>query len=382
MIFSSSLPQRAWKKNARAPLEDIRRFPSTAVQLKKNEIVKVRVYLKEMVPSLVYAQQLRYIVVRDDFYSVAFRESHSSKSLICLSYEYIRMKLLKWLIIFQVHSAIFLISYLSMLFNPHASTRSHRHKTILWCLHLVRYLKYLASMFCFYFTNFHLCNYRFLIFNPSAGCGKTILFELAILRYLMSKNADVNATTNAKAVYVAPIKSLCHEKARDWSRRFSHIDVEISELSGDSGPFDIKRVTSADIICTTPEKWDSVTRRWTEHIYLLGKVQLLLIDEIHSIGTDRGATIETVVCRMKTISKSLPVMKYALPAAKLRIVALSATLPNISCIADFINATDANTRAFDDRFRPIPLTVHVIGYANQSSEFWCKYRHRIHAINV
>ena len=28
------------------------------------------------------------------------------------------------------------------------------------------------------------------------------------------------------------------------------------------------------------EKWDSVTRKWSEHIYLLGKVELLLVDEV------------------------------------------------------------------------------------------------------
>ncbi len=198
------------------------------------------------------------------------------------------------------------------------------------------------------------------------------MFELAILRLIACSSKGRAPCVDAKVVYLAPIKSLCQEKARDWAARFGQIGVKVSELSGDSSQVDIKEVTSAQVICTTPEKWDSITRRWTEHIYLLGKIQLLLVDEAHTIGGDRGAAMEAVVCRMKTVSKSLPVVNYNLPAARLRIIALSATLPNLHCIGEFVNAAPANTRAFDVRFRPVPLTVNVRSFPNKSSDFWCE----------
>lgn len=48
---------------------------------------------------------------------------------------------------------------------------------------------------------------------------------------------------------------------------------------------------------TTPEKWDSITRKWKEIKYLVGQVALLLIDEVHLLHEDRGATLEAVVSR-------------------------------------------------------------------------------------
>ena len=99
-------------------------------------------------------------------------------------------------------------------------------------------------------------------------------------------------------------------------------------------------------------------------------MQLLLIDEVHNIGDGRGSTLEAVVCRMKTVSKSAPVLRHQLPAADLRIIALSATLPNLGCIGEFVGATPDNVLPFDSSFRPVPLTVHVASYPSQSSDFW------------
>lgn len=55
----------------------------------------------------------------------------------------------------------------------------------------------------------------------------------------------------------------------------------------------------------------------------------------------------------------------------LRIVAVSATLPNISEIAEFLTANEAYV--FDESFRPVPLTCHVVGLGNAGDKgfrFW------------
>ena len=54
-----------------------------------------------------------------------------------------------------------------------------------------------------------------------------------------------------------------------------------------------------------PEKWDSLTRSWRKHLYLLGAIDLLLLDEIHHIGETRGATLEAVVVRMRNLNQTL-----------------------------------------------------------------------------
>ena len=46
-------------------------------------------------------------------------------------------------------------------------------------------------------------------------------------------------------------------------------------------------------------------------------------------------------------------------ASDMRIVAVSATLPNIVDIASFLDAHEAYS--FDESYRPVPLTTHVVG---------------------
>ena len=66
----------------------------------------------------------------------------------------------------------------------------------------------------------------------------------------------------------------------------------------------LKLVASSHLILTTPEKWDAISRRWKDHIYLLGNVALLMVDEVHMLGdNERGATLESVICRMKTVRR-------------------------------------------------------------------------------
>lgn len=55
----------------------------------------------------------------------------------------------------------------------------------------------------------------------------------------------------------------------------------------------------------------------------------------------------------------------------MRVVAVSATLPNITDVAEFIGASEAH--AFDESFRPVPLAKHVVGlgYVGKNEyKFW------------
>jgi superfamily II helicase len=78
---------------------------------------------------------------------------------------------------------------------------------------------------------------------------------------------------------------------------------------------------------TTPEKWDSMTRKWTDLNNLVTRVGILLIDEIHLLDDSRGPTLEAVVSRMQAIQ--LQNKGAAVPVANLRIVALSASVQNV-----------------------------------------------------
>lgn len=45
----------------------------------------------------------------------------------------------------------------------------------------------------------------------------------------------------------------------------------------------MRAIAQADLIVTTPEKWDGVSRSWQNRSYVQ-KVAILIIDEIHLLG--------------------------------------------------------------------------------------------------
>jgi activating signal cointegrator complex subunit 3 len=85
--------------------------------------------------------------------------------------------------------------------------------------------------------------------------------ELAMMR-VFNENPD------SKIVYVAPLKALVRERVDDWSARLQpQLNKRIVELTGDVTP-DAMAISNADIIVTTPEKWDSVSRSWQSRSYV------------------------------------------------------------------------------------------------------------------
>ena len=56
-------------------------------------------------------------------------------------------------------------------------------------------------------------------------------------------------------------------------------------------------IKETQMIVTTPEKWDVVTRKSIGDTELVQKVKLIIIDEVHLLHEDRGAVIESLVAR-------------------------------------------------------------------------------------
>jgi ATP-dependent DNA helicase HFM1/MER3 len=198
---------------------------------------------------------------------------------------------------------------------------------------------------------------NFVLASPT-GSGKTVILELAICRAVAT-----NATGQYKIVYQAPTKALCSERQRDWATKFGKVGLTCAELTGDSDATDVRNVQSANIIITTPEKWDSITRKWKDHEKLMRLIKVFLIDEVHILKEDRGAVLEAVVSRMKSIGTDV------------RFVALSATIPNFHDIATWLgkNSSQPHMPApnanFGEEFRPVKLQKHVRGYTSVSNDF-------------
>ncbi|KAL4912540.1 Sec63 Brl domain-containing protein [Aspergillus aurantiobrunneus] len=197
-----------------------------------------------------------------------------------------------------------------------------------------------------------------VVLAAPTGSGKTVVMELAVCRLLNTLKDE-----QFKVVYQAPTKSLCSERFRDWNRKFHSLGLQCAELTGDTDHCQLRNVQNSQIIITTPEKWDSMTRKWKDHARLMQLVKLFLIDEVHTLKEARGATLEAVVSRMKTIGSNV------------RFVALSATIPNSEDIATWLgrNATSQHVPAhrehFGEEFRPVKLQKFVYGYQSHGNDF-------------
>jgi replicative superfamily II helicase len=81
--------------------------------------------------------------------------------------------------------------------------------------------------------------------------------------------------------------------------RLKPLGLVVKEYTGDM-QLTRAEVDDANVIVTTPEKWDVVTRKGGEGA-LVSAVSLLLIDEVHLLADDRGAVIESVVARTRRL---------------------------------------------------------------------------------
>lgn len=197
-----------------------------------------------------------------------------------------------------------------------------------------------------------------LVLSAPTGSGKTVVLEMAICRLVAGfRNGQF------KIIYMAPTKSLCSERQSNWQRKFKHLDLQCAELTGDTDHAQLRNVQNASIIITTPEKWDSMTRKWKDHIKLMQLVKLFLIDEVHILKESRGATLEAVVSRMKSVDSNV------------RFVALSATVPNSEDVATWLGKDHTNQHlpaqreVFGEEFRPVQLQKFVYGLPFRGNDF-------------
>lgn len=209
------------------------------------------------------------------------------------------------------------------------------------------------------------------------GSGKTTIAELGILRMK-------NLHPKGICVYIAPLKSLARERLREWQDRLGTppLSWNILELSGDTH-HDQKALNMADVLICTPEKWDLISRGWRGSDSLaensnvsngkafVKRVRLLVIDEIHLLGEERGAVLEAIVSRTRFISNYLQTDGSS--SEWTRIIGLSTAIANPHDLADWLgidtrgHSASANRGLYNFKpsVRPIPMSVHVQGYSGK-----------------
>ncbi|KAJ8517086.1 hypothetical protein ONZ45_g5700 [Pleurotus djamor] len=193
------------------------------------------------------------------------------------------------------------------------------------------------------------------------GAGKTNVAMLTILNELGKwRNEETGefALDSFKVVYVAPMKALVQEMVGNFNARLNVFGVKVGELTGDS-QMTKQQISETQVIVTTPEKWDVITRKSTDTSYT-NLVRLIIIDEIHLLHDERGPVLESIIAR--TIRRMEQTNEYV------RLVGLSATLPNYQDVATFLRVDESKGLFyFDASYRPCGLQQQFVGVTEKKA---------------
>jgi len=170
--------------------------------------------------------------------------------------------------------------------------------------------------------------------SPTAS-GKTLIAELCALRHVLE--------LGGKVLYLTPLRALTWEKYEEFQ---AYTDLEkpdgkkirVGVSSGDmdnSSPW----LQAYDIVICTNEKCDSLLRHRSP--WMTG-ISLVIADEVHLIGSDRGPTLEVSLARLRQMSPDIQVL------------ALSATISNTDEVAEWLKAESVTTD-----WRPVELREGV-----------------------
>ncbi|WP_458207442.1 DEAD/DEAH box helicase [Haladaptatus sp. NG-SE-30] len=194
---------------------------------------------------------------------------------------------------------------------------------------------------------------------PTAS-GKTALAELAICKALRD---------GGTALFIAPMRALTNEKETEWER-FEELGYSVYVVTGERD-LNPRRAERADILVMTPEKTDSATRKHDSARYsFITNVDCCVIDEVHLLDSDkRGSVLEVTISRLRRLCDP-------------RIVALSATMPNIDDVAEWLDAPPKTTFEFGDDYRPVDLHADVKTYTHGDNSFADKYRRLYRALDL
>lgn len=199
-----------------------------------------------------------------------------------------------------------------------------------------------------------------LICAPT-GSGKTNVAMLTILREIgKHRNPDTGEIMldDFKIIYIAPLKALVQEQVGNFGKRLEVFGIRVAELTGDR-QLTKQQIADTQVIVTTPEKWDVITRKATDMSYTR-LVRLIIIDEIHLLHDDRGPVLESIVSRT--------IRKIEQTGEPVRIIGLSATLPNYRDVATFLRVDpEKGLFHFDGSFRPCPLRQEFIGITDKKA---------------
>jgi len=161
-----------------------------------------------------------------------------------------------------------------------------------------------------------------LLISAPTGAGKTCIAEYAI---------DQAMAQNKSAIYTAPIKALSNQKYRDFRAKYGE---KVGLITGD-----VTINSRAPLLIMTTEIYRN---RLFEQIEHFDNTAWIIFDEIHYLDdVERGTVWEESIM---------------FSPAHVKFICLSATVPNITQLADWMNEVhDRDIKVIIESERPVPL---------------------------
>ena len=182
----------------------------------------------------------------------------------------------------------------------------------------------------------------------ATSAGKTVCAEMFMANEVRERGG--------KAMYLAPLKALAQEKIDDWTSKEHHFqDLKVSICTGDYRltPSRKKELEEAKVMVFSTEMLNSRCRNFkSESNEFLKEIGTVVVDESHLLTVPgRGDHLEVALMKLTQINPSV------------RVIFLSATMPNVPEIAEWlVKLNGKRTYLLTSKYRPCPLGIHYKQY--------------------
>ena len=185
-------------------------------------------------------------------------------------------------------------------------------------------------------TNTAVLQGKNLVFSAPTSAGKTLVAELVMIKRILD--------SNKKCIFILPFVSVVREKVYYMRKLFKRLGIRVEGFMGGEQPSGGLAV--CDVAICTIEKANSLVNRLISDssAAMLGMV---VVDELHMVGDpNRGYLLELLLTKLMFIMKQ----RNNNELCHTQILGMSATLPNLDVIAQWLDAD-----LYSTDFRPVPL---------------------------
>ncbi|EZA60981.1 DNA polymerase theta [Ooceraea biroi] len=175
-----------------------------------------------------------------------------------------------------------------------------------------------------------------LVYSAPTSAGKTLVAEILLIKTILERKK--------KVIFILPFVSVVREKMYYLQDLLSDSGIRVEGFMGGAVP--PGGFATTHVAVATIEKANSLVNRLMEENDL-SSLGAVIIDELHLLGDpNRGYLLELLLTKLKY-------MTIRNNDINIQLIGMSATLPNLTLLAKWLNA-----ELYKTEFRPIPLNEY------------------------